>query len=478
MDVQPSPTPPLPEADFVRYPLLQALLARRSRRFALGARLNGGPLAYASAHPPCPLSLEEEAALAFAACGITGSTLAELPYASGPVPEAGSGNIIASFIGRTVASPDALHPVILCVLNDDGCWMLKRPQDYAPGEVATLRAAAQAHRLVELYQTARVPLATHRPDVPRTIPFVPAFNKWSANRPGSTYFLPIAELTALYINVLLTAFDHEHGYFVVDERNRYRPAGLARFGRSRGGHLYDAPTAGRYATISFIDTWMDEFAAIEQGGMLQNLALMAEALGLGGFTHFAAHPFIWCQTLGFRMLDLPVSRSMGAGPVMTGLLRLLRRDIPLPTPVGLERDGTVLVKPFCPPYYRSMEEAVLAFVDAKYAPGTGTLRDGGTATAWREGPAVQAGIPRPSDQAIAATMAYTAYVHRRYGRFPANSGPFRTVEAYQAHHLDADFYDRFYQADAVPARQRSHLERWHAADGSDAGPQQGTATAP
>jgi hypothetical protein len=35
------------EADLARYPLLQALLARRSRRFGLGMTLNGGPLAYA-----------------------------------------------------------------------------------------------------------------------------------------------------------------------------------------------------------------------------------------------------------------------------------------------------------------------------------------------------------------------------------------------------------------------------------------------
>ncbi len=318
------------EEELARYPLLQALLARRSRRFARGMTLNGGPLAFASAHPALPLSAEEEAALAFAAGGITGPTMAELPYQSGPVPEAGSGNIIAQFIGRTVASPDALHPVILFVLNDDGCWMLKRPQEYTLTEVAGLTRAAQEQRLVELYHAARVPIAVHRPDVPRAIPFAPAFNKWSANQPGSTYFLPVAELTALYINVLLAAFDHELAYFVVDERNRFRPAGLARFGRSRGGHLYDAPAAGRYATVSFIDTWMYEFAAIEQGGMLQNLALMAEALGIGGFTHFAAHPFIWCQTLGFRMLDVPLSRSVGAGPVLKALLRLLRQDIALP----------------------------------------------------------------------------------------------------------------------------------------------------
>ena len=43
----------------------------------------------------------------------------------------------------------------------------------------------------------------------------------------------------------------------------------------------------------------------------------------------------------------------------------------------------------------------------------------------------------------AAKIAYCDYVYKRYGRFPARSGPFRTVLAYQAHHLDTDFYDHF-----------------------------------
>lgn len=49
------------------YPLLDAMLNRRSRRFGKGMELKGGPLEYASAHVPEPLSMEEEAALAFAA---------------------------------------------------------------------------------------------------------------------------------------------------------------------------------------------------------------------------------------------------------------------------------------------------------------------------------------------------------------------------------------------------------------------------
>lgn len=429
-----------------RFPLLTALLERRSRRFAKGMRLTGGPLTYASREPPQPLSLEEEAALAFAACGITGYGLAELPFERGDTPESGGGNILIHFIGRTVASGDAAHAVVLFVLNDEGAWMVKRPQDFPRAEITELVRSARAQEFVQLYERSRVPIADRRLEVPRSLPFVPPFNKWSANCPGTTYFLPVNELTALYINILLSAFSDEFGYFVVDERRRFQAAGLRRFAQTHGGHLYDDPVQGRVATIAFIETWLYEFAAIEQGAMLQNLALMTEALGLGGFPHFAAHPYGWFQALEFRMEEIPFSHLIGAGLLKQWLLRAIKRDQPVPTAVGLERNGEVLIRPFCPPYYATMEEAVHAFVRYKYQKGEGTLRDGGAATAWRDGASVQARIPEYSDRAIEATIAYCEYVYDRYGRFPANSGPFRTVLAYQAHHLAHDFYARFYKS--------------------------------
>ena len=354
-----------------------------------------------------------------------------------------------NFVGRTVFSADAAHLVTVFVLNDDGVWLLKRPQDYPRLEVPDLVEAARKHRWVDLYEKSRVRLADQRLDVPREPPFVPPFNKWSANVRGTTYFLPIAELSGLFINVLLAAFSEEVAYFVLDERHNFQPAGVAKFARSKGGYLHDNLAEGRAATVGLLDTWMFEFAAVEQGAMLQNLALVTAALGLGGFPHLASHPFGWFQALGFRMADMPFSRTVGAGPVMKGLLRVLKKDIPIPTAVGLERDGQVLIKPFCPPYYRSMEEAVLAFVDYKYAQGRGTLRDGGAATNWQDGTAIQAGIPRYSDQAIAATIACCEYLYSRYGRIPATNGPFRTLMAYQAHHLDADFYRKFYRSEVI-----------------------------
>jgi hypothetical protein len=425
------------------YPLLQALIERRSRRFAPGMKLDGGPLSFESKREPEPLTEQEEAALAFAACGVTGYALAELPYASGSQPGTGGGNIMTHFIGRTVASGDAMHDCTVFVINDTGTWLLKRPQDYARNQILELIREAKANRLTELYYKARVRIGDQRIDVPREVPFVPPFNKWMANVVGTTYFLPIAELSALYINLMLSAFERDFAFFLVDDHNGYQPAGISQFARAAGGHLENDPARGRVATISFMETWVCEFVAAELGAILQNLGLMSAALGLGGFPHFAAHPFVWPIALGFRIENVPFHRLIGAPAGSAS-------DMPVPTPIGLERNGQILIKPFCPPYYRDMEEAVLAFVDYKYDPDQGTFRDGGAATAWRDAETIQSGIPRYSDEAIAATIAYCKYVHERYGRFPVNGGPFRTLLAYQAHRLDPDFYERFYKEGVLP----------------------------
>jgi hypothetical protein len=250
--------------------------------------------------------------------------------------------------------------------------------------------------------------------------------------------------------------DEELACCVVDERNGFRPAGIGRFTKSKGGHLHDDPRKGRYLlTIGYVESILGELAAIEQGGMLQNLALMGEALGLGGFPHFAAHPFGWLQALGFRMQVVPFTQTVGASRLTRLAAKLLKREQPFPTALGLESNGEVLMKAFCPPYYRDMEEAVHAFVDQKFAPGTGTYRDGRGSHMWRDGAAVQSGVGRYSDRAVAATVAYCDYVYRRFGRFPAAYGAFHTVLAYQAHRLDDAFYDRFYHPTMLTPLQRT-----------------------
>ena len=58
-------------------------------------------------------------------------------------------------------------------------------------------------------------------------------------------------------------------------------------------------------------------------------------------------------------------------------------------------------------------------------------------------------------------IGYCEYVYDHYGQFPANFGPIRTLMAFQAHHIDTAFYDRFYRPGAYTAAHATHFEQWH-----------------
>src|SRR5690349_10490056 len=356
------PPPAAPQKQTIEsYPLLTALRDRRSRRFGLGMRMPSGPLSFESRYAPAPLTDDEEAALVFAACGVTGHALADLCYAPG-----GGGGIMAGLVARTIASGDGLQTVGLVVINDQATYLIRRPQELPPGDISQLIELGRQGRFTELYRRCRVKIKDGRATTPTDPLFNINANRWSAHAQGTTYFLPVNDTTHMYVNGLLEIFNETTGAFILDERNSFRPAGLAQFGRSRGGHLNDDPSQGCVATVRQVEQFVTEFVTVEQGMMLQNLGLMAQALGLGGFPNFANHEFGWFQALDFRMGQMPASQYLGAGKVVSLGMKLLKRDPPVPYPIGLERDGEVLLKPFCPPYYRSMSDAVRAVADSKF----------------------------------------------------------------------------------------------------------------
>lgn len=442
-------------------PLLETILNRRSRRFALGHFLDGPPFDYRSRHDPVPLTMEEEAIIVFAGTGVTGLALAELPYGPGEAKHTGHGYMMANLVGRAIPSPDAVASVMPFVLNDDGAFCIKRPQDYRPDEIPSLIESAHRHEFVELYERGRVRLAGKRARVPRGPLHVPPFNDWSANVPGSTYFVLVSELTRLALGVLFLIFSEEMGYFLYDERNGYRPAGLKAFAKSKGGHLHDDPNDLLVGTVLDLESYVMELAAVEQGLMLQNMQLAAEALGLGSFPHYGGQKWAWYEALGFRTEPFTFAQILGRGRIGTALMRLVGKNPSIPVPLGLEVDGTPLLKPYCPPWYGSMEEAVHAFVDAKFAEGTGLFRDGSDVSPWKNPKAMQAGIGQYSQANIDAVVAYCEYIYARYGRFLGGFGPLRNLMAFQVHHLDTEFYDRFYKPGAYTDAQRDHFALWH-----------------
>ena len=116
------------------YPLWDAIFGRRSRRVAAGSAFRSGTLSFQSKLDPQPLSRLEEAYL-IAATGVTG-----LPYWDNPYETADGkpllGTPCVEGSGRAAGSPDNAQSTVFFMWNDDGTYMLKRPD--APGPLLTV----------------------------------------------------------------------------------------------------------------------------------------------------------------------------------------------------------------------------------------------------------------------------------------------------------------------------------------------------
>lgn len=445
------------------YPLLDAFLERRSRRFSRGMEIEAGPTAYKSDQDPQPLTETEQAILTLAACGITGPALADWSYAS----DAG-GNMMARFVGRTISSPDAIQTMAMVVMDDEATWLARRPQDMSPEELAEVIELTQNRDFLEAWRTMRVKIADGRraPSVEPPYNIVP--NQWSLHAEGTTYFLPIIETTYSFINTLLELLSGREGFFIVDERRMFRPAGLSEFAHSNGGHLDDDPTSKKTIPLGQLEKGAGELLVIEEGMALQNLGLACQAMGLSGFPHYSFHDEAWFEELGFRMAEMPLTEFMAVPRIPSAILKFKGQNPRMSYPLGLERDGEVLLHSYCPPYFESMEDAVRAVVADKFGQD-GAYRGGDSGvydqhdpdSGWQDPDDITSEVPVIGEPAINATIALCEYVWDRYGRFPATGPAFHTLMGFQAGHVDEGFYDHHYRRGSLSDTHRKHMDRWH-----------------
>ncbi len=405
--------------------LIDLLEQRKTRRFGCGMELPAGPLRYQSTVPPIPLSPEETRYLLFAGVGETGRHLADMQYARQPGREDGQGMAIMNFQGRTTASACAANTTKLFLSNDEGLYFagaVSHPDSGIPPEL--------------------VPLQQGRLEIPRQLPYMLSFNQWYTNRPGTLYILPVTEVARVYLNLLLVLLSGEYGYFIVDSDNGNSGCGLDNFRRSRGGHLHDDPATNRVMTLRDLDAAISDTAIQEQGMVCQNMFLMAQAIGLGGGIQsvgsgrhlLGLEPQIF-PGLGFHFSKSPVS-GVRANPM--GVPHLWEGP--------------------CPPFVSSIEEAILNLVDSKF--GADGIYTNPASRPWvtQEG---RSHIASYDPRAIDAVIHFCNYVYKTYGRFPAHTDAFKTVIAFQAHHLDVGFYDKFYPNESVPQTHRDHHMAWH-----------------
>jgi hypothetical protein len=405
------------------YSLFDALYGRRSRRFGLGFEMTEGPFRYKSKRPALPLTEIEEALLVGAGAGFSGLALWDL---STPAP-------YRTRSGRTFPSTTPGGHTTLFFTNDAGLYVLDA--DVRASKLREIETPDERGKILATYREHRRQLSRGRLDIPRRAPPYSAHDLWDSNMPGSTLFMPVCDVTRALISLIAQFVDPglrryapaTGGWNVVDDRRGSCSAGAERW--LKGGFL----DPERTMPLSLLERQACYYTFSEPAAICQNMLLAAEALGLGGWKH--------CGFLSLEVLQRMGFRIAASGPAGFG------------NPIGL--DG--VIEACCPPFYASMDAAV----DSALVP---SLRgEASSDVVPHRMPAAEhrAGVISVSDEGLACTKAICNYIYETYGRFPAGADAIHLMWFVQAHHIDTDYYDRFFNRGAYGPMHASHMLTWH-----------------
>lgn len=415
-----------------KFPLLEALFGRRSRRFGLGMEIPDGPLAYASRHDPVPLTDLERTLLVLCGAGISGWNTG-IEYTESGQKDTGC-NYPLRFVGRTFATGASVHSSELIFTDDSGTYITNF-RNLDPVKWKEYGEAGDLSTMMERLLANCVKLRDGRTTVPAESPHTGLHNIWNANRPGSTLFAPVVDLTEHMLDVL--AIYLQMGYTPYDAVHARYCGNLEPFFRS--GML----DAERRLSITEFEQHMVASGAMEGMQMCHNMMLVMQAMGLGGWMFTGLNPLSLMGAFASQGIE-------GFG------FRFLRDERWLtPNPVGIDD----CLEALCPPYQEDMATAVQTFVDRKF--GAGGTFDPDRPGPYRESAAVRARVERYTPEFVELLQEVATYIHDTFGRFPGTTPSMYMRPYVQAHHLDLEFYDKFYGSDSYLETHRNHMERWH-----------------
>src|SRR4030043_424716 len=406
-----------------QYPILEAIARRRARRFPLGCTLPEGAMQYASQKPSVPLNDIETAILCWSGAGITGSITGDLSTKTG-------GGGFASWLGRATPYPSNVHNARLFFTNDNGTFVYDPKKATRPVEIDT---EADRERIMTYYREDCIKVLDERVEfVPKALLGV---MHWNTNQPGTTVFIPIIDQSEEYINFLLAIFEVEgYGYKVFDDM-KGQSAVLQQW-------IDSGKLKGPQVPLSSFENSLMLSDLAPAYLILENIHLVAEAMGLGGVM-FGGYT-------GQIMLGItPMSKGLGFGAQIGKDGRA--------NPVGLDK----IYEAYCPPYYKDMNEAVDAFVEKKFGGGGSHTAEYKGTTSFKDWKTIQVDFNIPSKTSIDQVKAICTYVYETYGRFPATTDTKLLPVWLQVHHLDIDFYGKTFAPGIVTEAERKHMQLWH-----------------
>lgn len=417
-------------ADFSTFPLLQALEGRRSRRFGRGMDIPDGPLKYRSSSPPQPLTDTERALLVLAAAGVSGWSTGMEHTASGPADP--GCNYPVRLPGRTRPSAAGCGASELLVTDDSGTFITQF-RDIDPDELATASSAG-IEALPEVVRAHSVHISDSRVEVPRTPPLISPHNIWNANVPGSTLFIPLIDLSQQMLNF---TFIYMQSGFLPWDTVADAPCGDQR--RAIKSGLLDPE---KRFSIQEFEQYILVTGGAELAIMAYNAVLALQAMGLGGWMFTGIDP---PSLLGARAAQ---------GVPGAGFAFVETKPGTPPSCVGLSG----AFESFSPPWHEDMEAAVAAFVDRKF--GASGTYDPSRSGPWKD-KGVMGRIERYDPVLVEAVTAVAAHMYERYGRFPSNAPTVYGRIYAQAHHVENEFYEKFYGEEFLLDSHRQHDHLWH-----------------
>jgi hypothetical protein len=438
-------------------PLVESIWRRRTHRVSRGVSLlKAGSMTYTSSQTPLPLSELEEAVL-IAISGHTGLTMPDRPF-----QDPNSGDLIMAkpnltMDGRTAGSPDNAQGTYFFMINDSGTHFIQKLPS------VDRQTALTPQTLIDRARLAKVNVLDHRIDTgDRDFPAYLDSNRFLSNLPGTTIFFPVVDLSHQYINGLMYLLTQPKGHrpTFVDDRNFYRKAGVDKWVRNGFLNSDIKVPLGAVGTLR---------TQIEADLLLQNLMLVADAMGLGAYIHGSISPPV---LLGDPKFTAQYGKMLGfefATPPFK-LLDIIRWQVLLPSlanlrahPIGLKVGNDYLMKAKCPPYYATMKAAVDEVMAGKFGPD-GIYKNTTMFAQIYNGQYGATYLKEASDygsDVIDCATDICNYIYETHGRFPAHVDAIYVPGVWlQVHHLDIEYYDKYFR-DGLTDAHRRHDRHWH-----------------
>ena len=412
----------------VNFPLIDAIHGRRSRRFARGASIPDGPLAYTSKHNPAPLSEMQQMLLLTTVAGNTGwSNL--IPHNRNYLPKIP--NYASAAGGRTFPSAAGFHTTDFFYTDDNGVYFLST-KDMSASSAIGADGKTDLNAYLAEHKSQVVKLADGRLKIPSSPQHMEVHNEWCANVPGSTLIIPVADLAQHMILVL--CYLVQNGACIYDDVNDKAIPGIEAFKK-----IVDVENP---FPLTFLEQQGLAEVTVELSTSCFSGALMLQAMGLGGWMYDGLNPFSILGASGEP--DVP-----GLG---------FRFDMiegnPLPHFTGLEG----VFEGHCPPHFKDMRAAVESVIRRKF--GSGGPFNAKTKGPYKESAAIRSSAVPADDQFIDCVTIMAQYIFNTFGRFPATVPAIYTLMYLQAHQLDTGFYDQHFTSGAYLKTHAEHDKNW------------------